>query len=874
LNGKRVPLWISQALASGVGIIVPTSQRQSALRAAWAEERRAAGDKVWATPRIVTLTQLAEARVREGNALADAPDQLLPAAAEWALLREFRRDAGGMAEARALQSSVRLLAEWNLPSTAAALGASPESELLASALRELTALEARERRRPLRDWLKALPEVDEQWIAAGFGTMPPRIETALAGLGALRAGRSSIEPAPVTVATADTDDHEIELIAGWCRAQLEQDPSRRLLIVDSRLRARRRAYERALSQALSPGEWVTNSARRFSTVFAIEGGQPLTDFPLIAHALLTLRLLTTRLPFVDIVRWLRLPFLDQGDVFAGAAIEAELRDGRHLEYSATELIAFLDRDGRSEAARALAARLRRAIALLSGDDRSPSQWSPVLLAALRETGWHGTRTLRSDEQQTVARWHALLDEYAALGAWLPPTSARGAVQTLDDLAAERSFDPASVAAPITLTDSHDDPIVKLDGIWVAGLDAAQWPAPPRPDVFIPLRLQNAAGIPTASAAGQTRLARESLDAWRAATSALVCSWSRLDGDAHRTASPLLAGLDSISYTGTAAAPLAEALRRATTEIIDDTVGVPVDRRRIVDGGVRPLTLQAECGFHAYADVRLRARELESPVPGVEPRVRGMLLHKALELVWLTLKNQFALIKTADDPRVWRSMIAPSVDAAVAHVFRGRIPPDLIPAVDRERMRLERLIERSFERELERAPFSDVEVELQREVEIAGGRFDIRIDRVDRIEGGGFAIIDYKSGGAKSLRWDEERFREPQLVAYLLAERGRDIQALANFALANDSAEFKGHAAKARLLPGVNGAVAEKVPEEEIVARWNANVEAWIAGLQAIASRYLAGHAPVEPASDVCRHCQLTILCRRLELAETPEDLGS
>ena len=874
MNGNRVPLSISRALASGAGVIVPTSQRQSALRAAWAEERRAAGDKVWPTPRIVTLTQLAEARVRDSNALHDVPDELLPAAAEWALLREYRRDAGGIAEARALQASIRLLAEWNLPSNAAALGASPESELLASALRELQALATREHRKPLREWLKTLPEAKEQWIAAGFGAMPPRIAAALEGLGATRTERSSSEVAPVTVATADNDDHEIELIAGWCRAQLEQDPSRRLLVVDSRLRARRRAYERALSQALSPGEWVTNSARRFSTVFAIEGGQPLTDFPLIAHALLTLRLLTTRLPFVDIVRWLRLPFLDQGDVFAGAAIEAELRDGRHLQYGATELAAFLERDGRAAAAKTLAVRLRRAIDLLAGEERTASQWSPLLLAALRETGWHGTRTLRSDEQQTVARWHTLLDEFAALGGWLPRTTARGAVQTLDDLAAERSFDPASVAAPITLTDSHDDPIVRLDGIWIAGLDAAQWPAAPVPDVFIPLRLQNAAGIPRASAAGQTRIARESLDAWRAATSVLVCSWARLDGDAHRTASPLLNGLEFTSYAGAAAAPLAEALRRATTEIIDDSAGVPVDRRRIVDGGVRPLTLQAECGFHAYADVRLRARELESPVPGIEPRIRGMLLHKALELVWLTLRNQFALIKTADDPRVWRSMIAPSVDAAVAHVFRGRIPPELMPAVDRERMRLELLIERSFERELERAPFSDVEVELQREVEIAGGRFDIRIDRIDRIEGGGYAIIDYKSGGAKSLRWDEERFREPQLLTYLLAERGRDVQALANFALTDDSAEFKGHAAKARLLPGVGGAIAGKVPEEEIVARWRANVEAWIAGLQAIASRYLAGQAPVEPGADVCRHCKLTILCRRLELAEPPEDLGS
>jgi ATP-dependent helicase/nuclease subunit B len=871
LKETRVPPAIVAVLEAGAGVIVPTSQRQAALRAAWAESQRAAGRKVWTTPRIVTLAQIAEAQVREHNAREDSPDEWLPPTAEWALLREFRRDAGGIAEARALQASVRLVAEWNLPTTPSALGGSPESELLAGTLRELESLAARERRKPLREWLKALPVSGETWVAAGFGAAPPRIATALAQLGANAVERSTHDIAPIAIATADDDDHEIELIAGWCREQLERDPTRRLLVVDARLRARRRAYERVLSQTLTPGEWVSASARRFSTVFAIEGGQALTDFPIIAHALLTLRLLTKRLPFVDIVRWLRLPFLDQEDVFAGPAIEAELRDGRQLEFGAPELAAFLERDGRGDAAKSLAARLRRALALLAGEKRSPSEWSPALLAALREVGWHGTRTLRSDEQQTVARWLTLLDEYAALGAWLPRTSARDAVQTLDDLAAERSFDPASVDAPIMLTDSWDDPIVRLDGIWVAGLDAAQWPPPPRPDVFVPLRLQSAAGVPTASAAGQTRRAREALEAWRAATPELVCSWARLDGDAHRTPSPLLSGFDTVAHSRPPAVPLAQALRRAAAEPIDDSQGIPVDRRRVVDGGVKPLTLQAECGFHAYAEVRLRARELESPMPGIEPRIRGMLLHKALELVWLKLHGQFALSSTAEDRRVWRAIIAPSVEAAVASVFRARIPPDLAAAVDRERMRLERLIERSFEREIERAPFSDVEVELQREVDLAGGRFDIRIDRIDRIEGGGHAIIDYKSGAAKSLRWDDERFREPQLLAYLFAERGRDIQALANFALTDDAAAFKGRAAKSRLLPGVKGAAAEKVPEEEIAARWQGNIAGWILGLQSIASRYLAGDAPVEPANDVCRQCRLTILCRRLELAEPPED---
>ena len=43
-------------------------------------------------------------------------------------------------------------------------------------------------------------------------------------------------------------------------------------------------------------------------------------------------------------------------------------------------------------------------------------------------------------------------------------------------------------------------------------------------------------------------------------------------------------------------------------------------------------------------------------------------------------------------------------------------------------------------------------------------------------------------------------------------------------------------------------------------------EHWVQGLEQLAAAYLAGAAPVQPATDVCRHCHLTILCRRVELA--------
>jgi ATP-dependent helicase/nuclease subunit B len=471
----------------------------------------------------------------------------------------------------------------------------------------------------------------------------------------------------------------------------------------------------------------------------------------------------------------------------------------------------------------------------------------------------------------------LLDEYAALGIWLPRGNAADATATLADLAAERNFDPASAATPITLTETHDDPVVYYDAIWVAGLDAAQWPASPRPDVFIPLRLQVAAGIPAASAQGQTQMARASLVAWRRAANELTCSWGRMEGDAHRSLSPLLAPWQQATgITASAAAgirpSLAAQLRQSATEPIEDAQGVAVDTAQPVRGGVRPLELQAECGFHAYAETRLAAKELEAPVPGVNARERGMLMHKALELVWIKLKDHLHL---QDTERERIPLIADSVEAAVVSVFRGHVPLELRPAVEREKHRLERLIAILLKVEQARPPFAVVALESPREVSIAGGRFAFRIDRIDAVEGGGIAILDYKSGEARAPRWQGAEIRDPQLLAYLLAERGRDVQALANVSLAGGRAKFSGKSSRTGFLPGVRAASGLKSGEAssaDLDEAWRAQLEHWLASLGRIAARYLAGLAPVEPAPDVCRHCHLTVLCRRVELRSIELDV--
>ena len=86
------------------------------------------------------------------------------------------------------------------------------------------------------------------------------------------------------------------------------------------------------------------------------------------------------------------------------------------------------------------------------------------------------------------------------------------------------------------------------------------------------------------------------------------------------------------------------------------------------------------------------------------------------------------------------------------------------------------------------------------------------------------------------------------------------------------------ASRPRLLPDVRGLPdmdPNKVPGEQIDAAWHLELERWLQSLSRVAAEYIAGHAPVQPAADVCRYCHLTILCRRVELQstdlESPDD---
>ena len=85
------------------------------------------------------------------------------------------------------------------------------------------------------------------------------------------------------------------------------------------------------------------------------------------------------------------------------------------------------------------------------------------------------------------RFDELLGEFAAITV---PADSSGRSEAwrrlLHQMAQRVAFEPASDDVPVTVTAGLDDPIVRYDGIWVAGLSAETWPPAAQPDPLMPL----------------------------------------------------------------------------------------------------------------------------------------------------------------------------------------------------------------------------------------------------------------------------------------------------------------------------------------------------------------------------------------------------
>lgn len=857
-------------IEAGGTVVTPTRQRAHALRLAHAAAELARGRRVWPSPDVVPLegwlTREFERRAA-GEGAAAMPPRLLRPAEEWLLWREGAAQAAGALElvnrgalAEGLLGASRLAAQLGID--LARLRALPgtETALLLEVQRTVA-----ERTRSLGACsLSAALRAggafgDERPVAfSGFLLPTPSLDALLA---ARRArgwethGGAPAAPAPPAarpeVVCAADEMEEFDRIAGWCRQRLRAAPEARLLVVLPGAAGRCARLASLIRQGLD-GSGADRAVQ--AGIVGIEGGEPLARQPAVSQALGALALLGGQtLPLESLLESLRSPFWREAPE-GRARIDLWLREQAPPALERRTLQRLLA-SAPLPAADALGARIQQAAEAVAHASGSPREWSERFQAALDALGWPGAEAPDSPTQQTFLRVRELLDEFGQLSVAVARLERSEAIERLRELAARTAYRPADDDPAVTVTSAFTDPVARYEGIWIAGLRHDVLPQPPDPDPFLPLAAQLGAGWPAASAEGRLREAQALLGAWRAATEQLVLSAPLRAEDVTLLPSPLLAPWRS--GAADRFAPLSwlpERMHRTGQLEPWRDAGVPWDGPAALPSGTRTLELQNACPFRAYAELRLGCEPLGASEPGVPADLRGRLLHAALQGLWHELRGASAL--AALDAQRLDERIEASVAHAAEGLLAGQSAPPSQPSLERERRRAVRLIHALCELERQRPAFTVRDTEFATELTLAGRSLTLRIDRIDVLEDGAVAILDYKSGRPVRADWYGERPSHPQLLAYLAA-LGPSVQALAAVHLTAREIGFEGIAAHPQLLPGVETVK----PAGEGTDAWRERLGAWRALLERLAGAFAAGEAAVDPKPGACDYCHLCSLCR-------------
>jgi probable DNA repair protein len=717
-------------------------------------------------------------------------------------------------------------------------------------------------------------------ILVGFDEMAPAEQALCEQLGRQGLAVDTFDPPMPGIATRiELVDRETELrrAARWAAALVERDNTASIGIVIPDLAQQRPLVERLFTQVFEPQALLPGQPRH-APGFNISAAQPLAQTPVIATALLALKLNGNDLERDQLSLLLASPFLGvEQELAARLKLDLRLRS-RYITVPVTALRAEAGskKSDCPEWHRQLQ-EMHQLIHTQRQKKQPFSTWASLFDRQLRALGWPGQRPLDTLEFQQHQHWPELLEQLAALDAVSPgPVTWQQALAELARLA-YTPFHPETAASPVQVLGLLEAAGQPFDYLWVTGLDDRAWPEPIKPNPLLPLDLQRQWHMPRASVERELDLAARLTQRLATSASQVIFSSPMLDGDQPLRPSPLLESItlgrpeDLPDFTP---ADYTRQLLAGPLETLIDDLAPPILEPERLRGGSQILKNQAACPFKAFAIHRLHADESEDLQPGISPPVRGNLMHNALELIWKELQHQQALLDLPAQSLT--DLIDNSIRRAWLQVEgQAQLGPRI---KDLEQKRTAVLIRAWLELEKQRPPFRVVFQEALQQVQIGGIPLKVRYDRIDELiasdqhtTGDGLVVLDYKTGLSDIKAWAGDRPDEPQVPLYSILQ-GERLKAAVLAQLHVKEVAAKGISAEADMIPGLKA--PDALAKLDLPDEWKQVLTFWRQTLEQLARDFIQGKAAVDPkhAVTTCQFCELHNLCRiRVTLADQVED---
>ncbi|MEZ2623841.1 hypothetical protein ACBP93_11240 [Paenalcaligenes hominis] len=579
-------------------------------------------------------------------------------------------------------------------------------------------------------------------------------------------------PAQAQRVLAPTPEAEWRLAAQWAAQQLRDNPQGCYAIVAFDLQKQVPHVHRVLAHELAP---QSDLCPGFKWNVAV--GRPLSQWPLVRAALAWLRVLAQ---------------YQQGRVRCQTLGQALLqgyckgdRSERHLRVQLdvkwrqqqTVFLNSADVDIALAQFEQLGPAWQEAVQCIQHQDArlAPALWITPIRAALQALGFPGEQTLDSHAYQTMQTFEQRLGLFSRLAPVFGAPSFAQVVAMLERYLHETLFQPQretgtrlDILGPLEAEGGH------WDGIWVIGTTDEVLPAIPKPNPFIPYQVLRQAQAPRSTPERELQWAYQLCEVLHQAAPTLIFSHAEQDNGQLLRPSPLIESLPVKAELD----PLAQPVEHPPAlERLLDEQGPPLEPGHTIFGGSGVLDKQARNPLWAFVQYRLHTQALPSYEDTRAIRLwRGNFLHRALELVWLSIEPKDS---TGLEQAFIQQTISTWIQLAVEQAALEELAK--MPLVIRQ-LEIERalgVLTTWFELERTRSPFCVRALEQEHALPDFNTR--MRIDRIDELNDGRLVLMDYKASVAhkRYVAWLRERPIELQLPIYaaLLTQQDKTVAAL-------------------------------------------------------------------------------------------------
>ncbi|MFV9473866.1 PD-(D/E)XK nuclease family protein [Advenella sp. RU8] len=629
---------------------------------------------------------------------------------------------------------------------------------------------------------------------------------------------------------------EWETAIAWARQSLMENPRGTYAIVAPDLEEKAPLARRLLAQNLG----------RHGLAWNVAVGRPLTEWAPVRAAFAWLRLLA------------QLGSRKQCEVkVLGAALlaghcsatppalatmaqyDAKLRQKEEITLAETDVLSLFDQLGSDLSFNFKEIYQRWCLPFQEKYSRTTTdQWAQRIRECLFGLGFPGPGTLSSANFQVCQAFENLLVRFSALYEVGGLLDGLGASALLQRLARQSAFQPQrDKQARLDVLGFLEAEGGRWDAVWILGLTDEVLPASPSPNPFLPVTALRRVNAPRATPEREKSWADEMFQALLQCAPQVSLSWPLMDGEKELRASSLL---EDISFFETeslfANITNMQVIKREVEELTDNQAPA-LSGHRPVSGGMDVLETQARNPLWAFARYRLGARELEDYPQAVSQRVRGIFLHKVMELVWGMLKDWERLAEKHEDGSL-EAFVSECVELAAEQELKH----DYAAVVQMEKERARRMVMDFLLLELKREPFAVQQLEQDVKWQRAQVNLSLRMDRVDTLADGEQVIIDYKSGSTPSFRQDWSRqtpvnLQLPFYASVMGSGKGNPVAGLLFARLNARQIEIKGIANEDLGIDGLDDRSSW-----EPAMSWEALLQRWQTVMEQLADDFSAGKA--------------------------------